>query len=253
MKKIFLTHIIFTFLILQSCSSGDSSNNPSPTSISSTNGGLLLKQIVYDGGATNTFTYNGNKLTKSTESMAGGYSGYTTYSYTGDLITQMKTSRTNALDYVTDLYYSNNDLVQIKETSNGILKGRVDFVYNSNGMVIATDTNYTNGNPQTSTSMKYYYTNGNLVKIEKSPSQISYYTYDTKYSPWRNITGILKLNLAFDNVFSTNNPLTNINPFYATLNTNINYSYQYNSQDYPTTCVITQSGEASKTVYYSYY
>jgi hypothetical protein len=246
MKKL-ISLFVISFLMLQSCSSGDSSSD------SPTNEGLLVKELVVDGGKTFTFTYNGNKITKLAISEDVD-SEYTTFSYTGDLITQMKNyDAKNVLDYITDLYYSDNKLIKVTYTSpSGKLESQEDYVYNPNGMVVETLTDYMTGTPIKHSPFKCYYTNGNLVKIEGSTSDITYYTFDTKNSPWKNITGILKISIVFDNFFNTNNPLTETNLLSMNL-PNISYSYEYNSQDYPIFSIIKESGETPRTAHYSYY
>jgi hypothetical protein len=245
MKKL-ISLFVISFLMLQSCSSGD--DNPVDTS----NQGLLVKQILVDGGSTYTFTYNGNKLSKL--STIDSEQVYSTFYYTNELVTQMKTyDSDNDLDYITDFYYSDNNLIKTTYTSStGKLEFQEDYVNNPNGMVVYTSIDYMQGTPIKSAPIKYYYTNGNLVKIEESSSKITNYTFDSKNSPWRNITGALKINLVFEDIFNTNNPLIENNSLSMNL-PSINYSYEYNSQDYPISSIAKYSQGSPTTVHYSYY
>jgi hypothetical protein len=246
MKKL-ICLLNITILILQSCSSGDSSSGADNSTPS---GGLLLKQMVTKNGETYTYEYNGNKITK----INYDNNGYSIYTYTGDLITQIKGfSADGVLTGSGEYFYSNNNLVRIKYTKNGILKSQDDFVYNSDGSVTSSYSNIVSGIQKIDYSEKIYFINGNCVKLE-SGGKTAVYNYDNKNSPFKNITGYLKLIRFGDNFLTINNPSSIIKPIFSTTTNTINLTYQYNSEGYPISGTSIQDGsDAVAITYYSYY
>lgn len=220
-KSIFLLLIFFT---LFSCSKDDDNIIKDDS--------VLVKRIeTSDGSFYTTFTYEGNMLVKISSS--NGY--YQIYTYTGDLITHVDMyNSANMSRGSEDLEYFNNKLYTIKKYGpDGKITGKAEFTYNSDESII------------TCGATKYYLLNGNIVKIEESLTNYCSYTYDNKNNPFKNIMGIKSMNSFYDSEFigNANNVLTITNPYFINHDetTQIQYTYEYNSQDYPISQTIVGS------------
>ena len=219
MKKIIL---MFGLVLLFSCSNNESVDD------GSTSGVVLVKKIVYSDGEENTFNYDGTKLTKI--NIVGEYVNIT---YSGDLIikTEFFTAN-NTLEDVQEFNYSLNKLSQVKfYSSPNKLETIENYSYGSDGTITIAESYYNSSNVLTNSNpRKNYYDNaGNKIKTEflqnnRVVSTLNY-AYDTKNSPFKNITGAHVLFLDNDSVGSVINNLTN--------GPNSSKSYQYNSQNYP--------------------
>lgn len=245
MKKLICLFAISTALILPSCSSSnDDSANPS---VPVTENDILIKKIIEtyanDGSVITTdFVYNGKKLVSAADS--DGY--HEEYTYTGDLITTIKyydDTNTLVLDEVFT-YGSDNQISLYLSKDYVTNHGRKEtFVYNSNGTV--TFSVYTGDNTtqttlsQTGTS---YTTNGEVTQMDYSfSSGVVYtasrtYTYDTKNSPFKNITGYEKLNIINEEAFGiSHNILTD--HYVSSLSTDelTTTTFTYNGLNFPLT------------------
>lgn len=252
MKKVFLFLSAITLVATSACSSGDDSTAPvTPTD------NVLVKRAVYQqAGAegfnfTIDYVYDGNKLVK--EVYDDGSVG--NYFYTGNLITK--------IEYVVD----------------GEIDQRETMTYNSDGKLAsykvrfledsfdAESYTYTYGGDNTVTTEG---TNGgSLITLindelahEIYTSGVRYtYTFDTKNSPFKNVTGFAAVAYAlagdhilhgrFKNIVSIVNDTHNQNYMMNT--------FTYNSANYPTMVKSTAIFEydnpvpsAELTVIYSY-
>jgi hypothetical protein len=218
MKKIIL---MFGSLLLFSCSNNESVNDGSTTGV------ILVKKIVYSDGEENTFNYNDTKLTKV--NMKGGYTNIT---YSGDLIIKTEGFEANNTLQVVEFNYSLNKLSQIKTYSSpNKLETIQNYSYNSDGTITIAESYYNSLNVLTNINRtkNYYDTAGNKIKTEvlenNNVVRTLNYTYDTKNSPFKNITGI---HVLFLNNYSEGSVINNL-----TNGPNSSKSYQYNSQNYP--------------------
>ena len=237
-------------MILQACSPSDNGNSDSNTT-----NVVLLKKVVNSDGESN-LSYNGSKLTKIT--FTGG--GYVNITYSGDLITKMEWFSSNNISEQTNEYsYSSNKLTQVKfYSTNNKLEEMSAITYNSDGSITDLQSRYNGGTLATSniTYKKYFDSVGNLIKQEQYGNNILaatiYYTYDTKNSPYKNITGWSNLSPSLGaNSLPTNN-LISVKLSVGTsqiTNETINV-YKYNTQDYPISKTSTSYGQTSTETYY---
>jgi hypothetical protein len=260
MKKLIYTILASSFLL--SCSSdsaNDNSNNPSST-------GMLVKTITSDG-VTTTINYNGNKVINA--SSTNGQNN--TYTYNGNLLTQAEGS--GSLFNFTQTYsYSNNLMVSDNLIFNpdGESYNRT-YTHNSDGSITENLTITNPGIDDVSYINKLYYLQGNLIKEEEfrinpdnpTPTLTSTttYTYDNKNTPYKSVTGFLAII-----PYTKNNVISEIKKNSSNIVTeSIQYSYQYNSNDYPLDCIrvrtpySTSSGitipgtPTTTTEYFTYY
>jgi hypothetical protein len=195
MKKIFFL-ISITFLILQSCSSGDNSNS------SDSNQELLIKKIVPVNAITTddiiqTFSYNGNKLQKVTYEQ-GTYLGILIFTYTGDYITKIERrfANNNFSGYYA-ISYSGNNVSQVKYfNSNNIMTIQEDYTYRGNRTYTVNIKRYDDLGVYNYGYIEKLYldSDGNLVKYEKFDSKnivvkTLTYTFDSQNGIYKNILG----------------------------------------------------------------
>ncbi|MFM2213741.1 MAG: hypothetical protein RL427_1004 [Bacteroidota bacterium] len=239
MKKI-LCLFAFSAVLLTSCSSSDSSSTPL------TEGDVLVTKTVEhytndNSTVTTDFTYNGKKLVSAVYS--DGLAE--TYTYTGDLISSIKQyDDTNTLLVEeTFTYNGSGQLVTYLLKDYDTNHGRKElFIHNSNNTVsysVFTGDNNTQTNPiETGT---IHLTNGEVAQIDFniiSPSITGtrIYTYDTKNNPYKNITGVDKINFVNEEAIGvSHNILTD--HYTSTFGTNEMYTttYTYNSLNFPLT------------------
>lgn len=249
MKKL-ICSACFIALSLTSCSSGGDSSTSSESDVLVTK---TAETYANDGSViTTNYTYNGKKMVKATDS--DGY--YETYTYTGDLLTRV--------NYLSDLdeleetetftYNANNKLVSYVRAElfddSGV---KETFVYNSNG-TISTTTYSGDATSQTNvlnTSLINF--SGGEVSVTQLFSGSTLvsthtYTYDTKNSPFQNVTGYDKIAvLEVESVGLNHNILTDsYNEFgnnYITTSV-----YTYNSLNFPLTNAETEGTDATSTI-----
>ena len=240
-KLIYLLGI--TLILLQSCSSGDSSD-------SSIGQSVLIKKILYDNGSFENFSYDGNKLLKI--SNEDGTSIVITY--TGDLITKSEIrDKSNTLtgEFQT-MSYLNNRLAQHKNYDNNILFLKEDYNYNSDGTrtINGTTYNYINGSYEgTYVKKQYFDAVGNIIKEEEGLNAnnifetTTIYQYDTKNNPHKNITGwIIAEGSGGDGLFN--------NVIKETSGTIYTYKYEYNDQGYPISSTMTTGNSTYSSQYF---
>lgn len=248
-KLLFLISILF----FTACSSDDDNKANSET--------ILVTKIVetYEGnGTTDTYTtylnYDGSKLVGQTFDIPNSNAAVT---YTGNLITKIEYFyNSNLAQEVLYAYDSSERLINFKRYEYGGSNDfgvNVDYVYNSDGTVSyeKESGNLPTLNPS-STGVINFNTDGSVSTIVASNGYTYTYTYDTKNSPFKNIMGIDKLIFEDDEAsnFILHNFLTRIEDSgFSTTTTN--YSYTYNSNNYPTQ-LLQDDGSSIKTKQYFY-
>ena len=231
MKNVILA-LGITLLTLNSCSDND--KNPVEEIV------LVKKMIETDSqgkSSTTSITYSGNKIASAIASGSDNYK--TVYTYTGDVITKEEEydTTTNSLTSTNDYTYLNGVLsTSIKSTPTGSSEYKTLFIHNTDGAVnVVNSTIITATKKETITSTaKYTYTNGNLIKTDYSTNSVvntTSYEYDSKNNPLKNILGI-KLLLDFDAQISINN-WTKSTEIYGTSTYTTSPIYTYNSSNYP--------------------
>ena len=233
-----------TILMLQSCSSGDSSSSGSSS--------ILCKKQV-NGTFVFDYIYNGNKMDRI---IVNGQLN-TKYYYTGDLITKNEGYIDNQLRWITTFTYDNGKLstrllVDLNpdadpEITSGL---KTTYTYNSNNTISYEEYDVKATVQSTSSSTGIItLLNGQVVKSE-STYGTTLVTYDNKNSPFKNVTGFDKLMPAFlYGVYQINNPITI--EYYD--NSATTFYYQYNEQGYPISWyAINSSGSSSNSTQYFY-
>jgi hypothetical protein len=191
---------------------------------------------------TNTITYNGNKIVDLTQQGTGNKWVYT---YTGNLITKVNVyDNIGTLTWTIDYFYNNDNLVAIETVSSftPTIISRVAYTHNIDSTINAVYSQIdvtTKKETITPLSIKFYFTNGNLVKKEiKDKDNGSLYTgtntylYDTKKNPFKNVLGFNKIQEDDFNV-SVNNLIGGIlsnNQGGSAIRKN---SYLYNADNFP--------------------
>ena len=235
-KLIYLLSV--TFLLLQSCSSGDDSNSGSSA--------ILCKKMV-EGTSVTDFTYDGNKMDRV---MFNGQL-VAKYYYTGDFITKHEIYRDNQLILINTYRYVNDkESTRIDVYLDGSITYRKTiYTYNSDDTVsfeeysgTATEQNILNATGIITLL------NGQVVKIEAHHG-ITLVTYDNKKSPWKNVTGFDKLIPTPNFVTQGNNNVVTIKYPNFPIST---YYYQYNDQGYPIIMYTNSSNPPVNPVQYYY-
>jgi hypothetical protein len=221
MKKIIYL-LSVTFLLLHSCSSGDS-----PSAADNSSQGYLIKKIVSDNGSVENYSYDGNKLLRISYEDGTGI----VLTYTGDLITkaELNDSNNNFTGEYQTMSYLNGRIVQKNFYNNNILFSKYDYTYNIDGTRTKTTTNYkvlNFSNAGTSVSKEYFDAGGNIIK-----DVMGTYSYDSKNNPHKNITGwIIAEGSGTEKI---NNLLMETSGAIYT------YNYEYNDQGYPISLIMT--------------
>jgi hypothetical protein len=247
MKKIALLVSAFALLVTSCTSSDDSPPNET--------GDMLPRTITdvspLDGTLTSQYVYNGNKIVSSTDS-DGVVEQYT---YTGDRITRIKYYTGTFLEQQDNYTYDGQGRITSYQRidPDDSLGNLETFTYNSNGTVSTSKfigDDVTQDIP--SGTGIIYFTNGEATKIElfDGPDLLSTYnfTYDTKNSPFKNITGFNALSYVEDDAGGMiHNVLT------ADYDgTDYTYDMTYNANNYPTTVIEKESGILQATITISY-
>jgi len=237
MKKL-LCLFAFSAVFLTSCSSSDSSS----TSVTESDV-LVTKTVEHytndNSTVTTNFTYNGKKI------VSAAYSdGITeTYTYTGELISGIKQyDDTNTLIVEeTFTYNGSGQLVTYLLRDYDSNHGRKEvFVHNSNNTVsysVFTGDNDTQ--PNATETGTIHFTNGEVTQIDNTVNSPSItgtriYTYDSKNNPFKNITGVEKINFVNEEAIGvSHNILTDhYTSTFPTDETNTT-TYTYNNLNFP--------------------
>ncbi|RTY90229.1 hypothetical protein [Flavobacterium sp. GT3R68] len=228
-------------LVLTSCTNDSASNSNA----------ILLKRSI-SNSVTLEYNYNGNKLV----SIYAGGSLYLSYTYVGDLITGYQHFNNNAEMVVEVIYeYDSNQRVASKKYLNyeDLSAGKVFYTYNSDGTVSfeAYSGDFASQNNATGwTGIYYLNANGEAIRIDEYNQGILdtriEFTYDTKNSILKNITGYNKLFMIYGEG-KINNILTG--KLYNSdnvLESSYSHQYDYNSDNCP---VFSYGGE---TIHFFY-
>ena len=233
MKKLIL--ILCIGLLLNSCSSDNSSNNPPSTDT------LLVKTITEDDGSIISFNYNGNKLANFSSSNGNIIN---TLTYDGDLLIKSEIQNPDlTFHLIATNIYSNNILTSATSfaVNTGYSSTRT-FTYNSDSSVSEL---VTDNNDFTDDFMcKRFYSQGNCVKEEDysnvnnvmTLSSTKTITYDNKNFYFKSQSGYYGASIG--NLISLNNEISSITKNASGIVTKVtNTVYQYNSYDYPINAV----------------
>jgi len=264
MKKLIYT--ILASLFLLSCSTNSSSDNSNII----TDNSLLLKTITNSSGNTTMMSYNGNKLINCVNS----YGSSPVFTYDGNFISKEVDNGGGSSNLVTTLSYNNNLLSSEIST----FPYTYTYTYNSDGSITEDKITTINssGNPYTSIGkVVRYYSMGNCIR-EENYTQINnvmthmstvLYSYDDKNTPEKNILGFYIWKNS-QGIIGVNNKVVETHKNASGVITSISqFTYQYNSQNYPITetetytpYTISSSGTSStpgtsspSTITYTYY
>lgn len=235
MKKTILFLGAIVLMGITACSSDDDNNNDNPGS------GALVKKITFDyvDDYTDeiTFSYNGNKLVKGVY----GDGSEERYFYTGDRITKIEYSEDGEV-LSRELFTYNSDGVL---TEYRLLELEWDFEERSTFEVTGENTileTYYSGDidsPSQDWTAVLTLSNGEVIqKVQTGwDGETTYtYNYDTKNSPFKNVTGYGTIAYASAGDFELDGFSRNIVSILDTTH-GTNYTtntYTYNSNDYPT-------------------
>jgi hypothetical protein len=245
MKKIIYL-IGVTFLMLQSCSSGDSSGSSSSQDV-------LVKKIVYNNGGVENFSYDGNKLLKiSFEDKTSRV-----ITYTGDLITksEIRDASNTIIGEFETMSYLNGRLAQYNGYNNNILIDKDDYNYNIDGTrtIAKTTYNYINGSYEGTTLKKQYFDAvGNVIKEEglnanNTINSTTIFLYDSKNNPFKNITGWIILGAGGLGMINNVTKMSSYSGGFTNITT---YNYQYNDQGYPISQIETTGNYTDSYQYF---
>lgn len=237
-----------SLLVLTSCSKDDDNSSTNATTT------VLPTKVLYtetNGSVyTSVLTYNGNKIVSVVDEGVK-----TTYTYTGDLITKEQETGTSSSNFssTTDYSYENNKLktaVTTETSGTQTYKSKYVYTHNSDGTVNYNEynINVSTGAETLSSSGKYTFSNGNLVKKEEGTT-VRIYEYDTKNNPVKNILGFDKL---LNEEFSLNNIVKETSTYNGGNPNVTTYQYDYNTNGYPTEQRIFYNGTADGKTQYNY-
>ncbi|MDO6597538.1 hypothetical protein Q4512_11480 [Oceanihabitans sp. 2_MG-2023] len=221
---------------------------------------LLLKEMIWtelDGTSyTDTFSYDGNKLTSITEN--GDL--VNTYIYESDVLTRINSYEDGSiLDYVIPEYNADDELISyVVYITNGNEGLKFDLTYNTNGTI--TERKYSGDHvSQTSFLSETIITmeNNQIIAESYDDGTDSVYAYDTRNGMFKNISNLRTLNLinidfsgyidgGFNNLISLTEDVNGTPVVYE------NYEYTYNSSNYPVSSNDYIEGDLDSTREYIY-
>lgn len=258
MKKAYL---LLPILFLASCSSSNddtsSPNNGNNNGNNTSNTPVLIAKLNLDG-ETSVFSYNGSKISQVKNINTNEVS---TYTYTGDLITEEIATGGGSTFKINYTYDGSGRLIkkviiQHNLTSGDTSTDEANYTYTSNTdvkitykrsstMYSAVTTGTKNAKLNSDGSLSQW-TETSAVPIygttgfHAATGALQPIVYDTKNSPYKNITGYLKIIDTEDENGSTHNVLNynqklNFNDSYGSASWGIFKStYEYNASNYPT-------------------
>lgn len=241
-------------LLFTSCITLFACSTESSTTEEETNDPTLLKKIVFNIGTadefTDTFNYNGNKLT-SVDYEDNSKNVYT-YDDNDFLIKDEYFEEGTLVASVALEYNSDDQIASYTETfseSSGLddRQYRKVFTYNNDGTLTnEVYVNYSNTGFELSWTETIILEGNNIAEISDDEGYNISYTYDDKNGAYKNIHAIEILNILSENEFgaliygNTNNIASYVesdtsSSFYY----NDTYEYTYNDENYPKTCIYT--------------
>ncbi|SHH06779.1 YD repeat-containing protein [Chryseobacterium oranimense] len=245
MKKIYLLLPIF---FLASCSSSDNeTDTPNNNGNGNDSSPVLVTKMVSDGDIS-TFTYSGTKISQSKNLTDGSITNYT---YTGDLITQTVTSSSGSTFTTTYTYDGSNRLSKKKSvhTAPGLSATyEVNYTYtgSNNVKMVVTSSSTGSSNVTTYTRNATLNADGSLGSWTETVTAPTYtgngtlkpIVYDTKNTPFKNVTGYLKIIDQEEENGSTHNILDYNSVLQYSGTTGGEWSifkstYEYNASNYP--------------------
>lgn len=261
MKNSFTILIGLLLITLFSCTKEGDNNI---VNVYNDSNSILLKNIIIRNKNTNAifksinFIYNGNKIIKSVEQ--NGNTSF--YEYTGDLISNIKIFNFNnelILEY--DFMYLNNNLSQTiyKEFQNNYSEKR-NYLFNGNlinfqyfkgdlldqNILLKTGTILFQNDEIKERNITY--------NLQNSTQQHITYEYDDKNNPYKNVIGIDKLMIELDRFGGIyKNPISTMSVYNNSVYNSVNYTYQYNSNNYPIKSMDDSNNLLSNFKYEYYY
>lgn len=176
-----------------------------------------------------TYVYNGKKLVEA--NYVDGTKDK--YYYTGDLITKIEYLYDGEVeDQDIFIYNSDGKLIEYKDQNED------RFLYSYNADNTITETYFVGSTPYTKTLT---FENDEISKVVYNGlvTGTYKYSYDTKNSPFKNVTGYAKIAYAFAGDFELEGRSHNI-ALIRNETDGLDYmknTFQYNSSNYPTTVV----------------
>jgi len=243
MKKLLYAFSALALLFASCSSDSDSSSDDSSSSVLPT----TMVETDFNGDVyTTTFTYNGNKMVKTTDNE--GY--YEKYFYTGDLITKVEFY--NDMDELeqTELFTYNGSqqlttfqrLAHYNETGSKEI-----YTYTMSGVSVSFYEGDLISQTNATGTGTISFSNGEISEITTNfgSSTTRTFTYDSKNNPFKNILGMDKISISSADV-SLQGTGVNYNVLTDVQTDDIEersttYSYTYNANNYPLTCNETDS------------
>ncbi len=259
MKKTIRIVSCICLLVLNSCSSSDSSSTP--TSESDVLVTKIIEHFANDGTTLTTdYTYNGKKVVSTLDS--DGY--HESFTYTGDLITSIRwyDDTDTLITLETFTYNSSNQMTLYVLNDYSTDQGRKEvFVHNSNNTVSYT---VYNGDNSTQTNLlatgTFFVTNGEVTKIETtipapfSSTSTTIYTYDTKNNPFKNTTGYDKMNYVNEEAIGvTRNILTDHFTNSSGSDNLYTTTFSYNGLNFPITATEIEGTDPTTEITTEFY
>ncbi|MDN3678244.1 hypothetical protein QWY90_13095 [Flavobacterium paronense] len=223
MKKLALLSLLF--VVLQSCSSGDSTTTPPDE--------ILVKKIVDTDPAgvfTTNYTYNGKKIVEAVLSTTN-YIRRGVYTYTGDVITKIEYFDIDNTLTGSNVYNFNTDnrlesTVKLNYSNGTGTREVYTYTPDGNYSTIVYSGDLTTQNTVVSHN-SITMSNGSISsRIEDTGTVIktNTYVYDTKNSPFKNVIGFEQQ--------SHNQILWNYSENGGAVSTTEQH-YTYNANDFP--------------------
>lgn len=246
MKKILAMAAIALFM-MTSCSDEDAASDNNTETV-------LLKKTIQqssEGTITSVYTYDGTKLVKVT----GTDSSTSEYFYTGEKLTRARHTG-SGLDQEDFYTYDNQGRLStfLYLSYNVEFGNRNEYTYNQNGTITVKE--YV-GDLESQTLLNNTGTitlqNENITLYDTENGKFTY-TFDSKNSPTRNITGDKAMTLAFTDG-GVNNQMTYTLAYDGVTDESSVYTYTYNADNYPTKSVEVLSyedGEDTTTTEFFY-
>lgn len=235
MKKLFV--VLFIAILALSCSTDNSDARSNAIRVSKM---IVKSNLENDYGAQITeFYYNGKKL-KEVMMPTGNRLEYI---YESDNIVIIKVWYDNELQSETFYAYDNKGRVSSETIKDydGFESKKTLYSYNANHVISYENffTSEFNQGPTGETGIIYNDAKGQTFKTEKFINnqlwQKIVFTYDTKNSPFKNVTGFSKLPMQQEKFY--NNLTKQTYNGDGELRDNKWYEYIYNADNYPTQCI----------------